>query len=138
MIRHLALALPLLSVGCSAILGPGSERVVATLAGFNADDPRVEMTVVGSTVHVAVSSYGNGCVSKGSTEVHISGRTADVRPYDVRRRARACESILRTFHHEATIPFAGSGPVTVRVHGRDARLSTVPIRVLVERVLEIP
>jgi hypothetical protein len=72
------------------------------------------------TVHVV--TWGGGCTAKSDTDVSVSGRTADVRPYDVTVSdpAVVCPEILRSLPHDVTVRFDTPGTATVRVHGRRA------------------
>jgi hypothetical protein len=100
------------------------ERQLAWIR-FYEDPMLVEVPNVvsrGVDLEVAVRTFGGGCISQGDTEVSISGRSAEVRPFDVfvthLPPNYACTSELRYYLHRATLRFAERGLATVRVRGR--------------------
>lgn len=96
-------------------------RVLGTIAGFTAEDPRIQITTAGREATVAVTTYGGGCDSQGDTEAEVSDLEAVVTPYDYARRPGAsCTRLLRTFRHETTIRFERSGLARVIVQGLEA------------------
>jgi hypothetical protein len=135
------LAVALLLSACSSVLGSERIRAPAEIAGYNDGDPQVVVNVQGGAVNVSVVSYGNGCYSKGETEVRVSGRTVNVHPYDYRDRG-VCTDILLSFLHEATVVVGSPGPVTIRIHGQDRRGHAGPpgvtANLVVERTVLIP
>jgi hypothetical protein len=137
-----SLIFAILLAACSPILGSEKVRAPAEIAGYNADDPRIEIGVNANVLQVVVTSYGNGCYTQGETEVAVSNRTVDVRPYDYRSARGACPDILLTFTHAATVAFPTSGAVKIRVHGqrRDqlSAGSNIGAAVVVERSVTIP
>lgn len=72
---------------------------------------------------VTVSTFGNGCVDEGDTEVTTSGSHAEIRPFDIfvthAPRNYSCADILRTHIHGATLRFSQAGLATVHIRGRD-------------------
>lgn len=112
------------ALGCSGSTTDSgdSER---TLGFLEYHGTPVEVTVpatvrAGEPFTVRAVTWGGGCTSKSDTEVRVSGRTADVRPYDVTRVGRdaVCVDILRSLTHDTTVRFDTPGTATVRVHGR--------------------
>lgn len=75
---------------------------------------------VGVPFTVRVTTYGDGCVDKGFTEVAAGPSEADVRPYDFHPTDQnaACTRELRSHLHEASVRLEQPGTGTVRVHGR--------------------
>lgn len=129
----LGLALAVLAsstFSCSSGTAPEEEQRVGLIAGFNQDDPRIQVpdTVdAGDSFLVEVSTYGNGCYRQGETEVEANGSSAVVTPWDyVDVSGRACPDILLEFLHQATIRFDLPGTRTVTVVGRE-RTSQAPI-----------
>ena len=76
---------------------------------------------VGVPVEISVTSFGGGCITKGETDVKVTGLLAEVRPYRhemVRLRPNtACTSELRIFHHVVQVQFETPGDADVRVFG---------------------
>jgi hypothetical protein len=76
----------------------------------------------GVDFEVAVRTFGGGCMGQGDTEVSISGRSAEVRPYDLFPTRlppnTACTADLRYYLHRATLRFSEAGLAMVRVRGR--------------------
>jgi len=71
---------------------------------------------------ISVRTMGNGCVSFGGTEVQVTGRTVDFRPFDLDvgldlPKNSVCTAILLFFEHRASVQFDEAGRVTVRLHG---------------------
>jgi hypothetical protein len=74
---------------------------------------------VGAPFQATIYSYGDGCVSKGETEIDVKGLRALVTPYDYGvppGRPVACLSILNLHSHDVTLRFdrQGLGWVTFR------------------------
>lgn len=122
-----ALAAALLLAACSSdpvTPGPGEVTDAAVIEFFSSGEPTVSVpdTVdAGVPFQVSVESYGDGCASRGPTEVSLSGNLAQVEPFDVFLRGDdvVCPAILRTFVHEASLVFSESGTTAeVRFLGR--------------------
>jgi hypothetical protein len=115
--RQLAVVLFLPLIGCSGIAEADSVRVPGTIQGYDHDDPRVTISQQGREVSVTVTTYGDGCLEKGETEVQVEGARATVAPFDyVPRPGTHCPRILRRFEHAVTLVFTegDTGMVVVR------------------------
>jgi len=123
-------------VGCSALLtAPDAEldrsatgpedanriRVVGAIAGFNENDPNIEIIPQNANVIVRVTTYGDGCYTKGETVATVDGMTATVTPYDYTLEGNVtCTMQLATFQHETTVDFRdGKGEAVILIHGLD-------------------
>ena len=94
--------------------------VLGTIAGYNDGDPDVAVVVSGRTAMVRVTTYGDGCYSKGPTEVTVEGSEVLVTPYDYTEPpGTLCTRILESFSHEATVTFGGPADAVIRVLGID-------------------
>ena len=73
---------------------------------------------------VKVTTYGGGCITKGTTEVKVEGRLALITPYDwvVTRLPPnwACTLDLRLLEHTATLRFSEPGTAQIQIRGRKA------------------
>lgn len=70
---------------------------------------------------VTVTTIGlSGCARAEKQEVNISGRTVELKPYDV-YVGEICTAILLYLSHESTITLGSPGEWTIRVSGRRAR-----------------
>src|SRR5688572_15202206 len=118
MMRAVCLA-TLLAVGACA--ADSSELGVVSFYGtMNVEVP--EKAAVGERIRVYVETYGNACVSFGSTEVI----GATVRPFD-QRSDGVCNDILVSIPHETFVTFDSPGAHTIRVIGRhvDSDVDTI-------------
>jgi hypothetical protein len=119
-------------------------RVVGAIAGFNDNDPHISIVRQNANVLVRITTYGDGCFSKGETEVTVDGMVATITPYDYTEPESAvCTMQLVTFKHETTVDFRdGKGEALIRIHGLDPSRATVDNRrgepIVVERRLVIP
>jgi hypothetical protein len=115
-----------LSLGCQLFTDNEirRERQPAILRFYG--DPLVlttpETVAVATPFEVTVRTYGGGCIDQGDTEVSLTRRAAEVRPYDIfvtyLPSNYACTDDLRLYSHRAVLHFEESGPATVTVHGR--------------------
>lgn len=107
-------------VGCSGLVGPDERRQVGVIDFY--DQPSVvevpDTVRAGEDFQVSVRTYGGGCLSQDTTEVAVSGRLAQVVPYDLHSGEGACPDVLRTFDHEAVVRFEEAGEAEVRIIGR--------------------
>jgi hypothetical protein len=113
-------------VGCQFITDDEvrRERLLAHIRHYH--DPAVlevpDTVTVATPFEVIARSYGNGCVDQGDTELTVSGRAAEIVPYDhfVTHMPSnyACTDELRTFAHRATVRFDEVGSATVTARGR--------------------
>ena len=110
-----------LILACGSIFGPETESRLGALLDLGEG---LEIIVPDSaSVRVAfdieVRTQGNGCVSFGSTEVEVSGRRVDFRPFDLwpADDRTICTTELKVFEHRASVQFDEPGPVAVRIHG---------------------
>lgn len=118
--------LVLAAVGCELVTDGEirRERLLAHIRHYH--DPAVlevpDTVAVATPFEVIVRSYGNGCVDQGDTELTVSGRAAEIVPYDhfVTHMPSnyACTDELRTFAHRATVRFDAVGSATVTARGR--------------------
>lgn len=70
---------------------------------------------------VTVTTIGlSGCARAEKQEVSISGRTVELKPYDV-YVGEICTAILLYLTHDSTITLDSPGEWTIRVSGRRAR-----------------
>ncbi|MEN8145555.1 MAG: hypothetical protein ABFS14_11455 [Gemmatimonadota bacterium] len=67
---------------------------------------------------ISVTTSGDGCVSFGGTEVQVTQRTVDFRPFDLHNGEDLCFSIQNLFEHRASVQFNEPGHVAVRIHGQ--------------------
>lgn len=119
--------LALLVAGCSGRAEAGPDRSLGVIA-FHGDPVVIEVpdTVpAGTPFDVSVRTYGDGCVTKGDTEVRQEGRTVNVRPYDVHSGAEICTLQLKMFDHRATVTLDDPGPAEIRFHGRELPADSV-------------
>lgn len=145
--RTLAVAFLLLA-GCGdphspwQDLVPPDGQVLGEIAGYNSDDPRIEVRQTRRIVEVDVTSYGGGCHSIGETKVLVSGSVADVMPFDrvAVPPGGACTLPLLSFRHRATVEFTRPGHATIRVWGidRSRRAGIAGDTLVVTRVVTIP
>ena len=124
-VRSAAQALPLLVLGtllaCSGTTEPSrSAEVLGTIAGYHQDDPHVEVPETaqrGIPFTVAVTTYGNSCVSKVRTQVVQEPARATITPYDTSDADMACREALIALRHEATLQFSEAGAARVIIRG---------------------
>ena len=117
-------------------------RILGTIKGYNTDDPHIDVSSSGRTAQVVVITYGDGCLTKGDTEVRVAGLVADITPYDYTAPPGSiCTRQLVSVRHTATVTFAGAGEATIRIHGMDAsNLSAANMRgdrIIVERKVRV-
>lgn len=142
--RLITLALLAVVLGCSSTTEPDQIQVLGTIVGFNQDDPRIEVTADGRVVTVRVTTYGNGCYSKGITKTAVDGLEATITPWDrtvAPSSNVACTDILLSFTHEAELRFDAAGTARILVRGVDAGTASAGKRgetVTVERTVEVP
>lgn len=127
----------ILLLACSsAATSPDEVRVLGAIAGYNADDPRIDIVTAPGSATVRVTTYGGGCHTKGETEVLLRRREAVITPYDYTAPAGTiCTLQLVWFSHETTIDFESSGPARIVVRGADHRQRGT---ITVERAVVIP
>ena len=76
-----------------------------------------DTVLAGQLFSVSVTTYGNGCVSLGRTEVKTDSLSVDITPYDL-HTGRYCEDILHIIDHTASISLAHSGTAQISFHGK--------------------
>jgi hypothetical protein len=123
--------------------GTSRIRVLGSIAGYNNDDPRIDLVPGNRSVLVRVTTYGDGCHSKGETEVQVDGMEALVTPYDYTATpGTVCTQQLVSSIHETTVPFSGSGTALLRIRGLDrSRMSAqnmIGDTIVVERSVVVP
>jgi hypothetical protein len=69
---------------------------------------------------VSISTYGGGCIRKGTTETAVHGDTIIVTPYDLVRFGVdvACTLEFKVLIHSVTLSWPSAGELIVAVHGR--------------------
>ena len=105
-----------LLMGACGIFGPDEERVIGRIDSDS--DPMFivpDSVAVGQAFTVTVVTGGDSCYRNGDTEVRIEGNIAVVTPYDFRRNADVCFSLLQFFDHQATILFDVTGGAQVKL-----------------------
>jgi hypothetical protein len=105
---------------CSGSLTDSRERVVGTIDTIGDDSPLVAYRSADGIV-VEVTTFGNGCYTKGETDARVQDGRWIVTPYDYRnaRRNVNCPDIGRLFHHRVVLQGAidGVGLIWIRAHG---------------------
>lgn len=128
--------LALLTACSSSATSPDDVRVLGAIAGYNSNDPQIDIVTAPGSATVRVTTYGGGCHSKGDTEVLVRGREAVIIPYDYSAQpGTVCTLQLVSFAHEATIAFGTSGPARILIRGADDRNRRT---ITVERSVVIP
>jgi hypothetical protein len=123
--RLVAALLAVTTAACGSPTVSDRVRALGEIAGYNSDDPKIDVRQSGRTVEVEVVTYGGGCHEAGETEVLVDGLTATISPYDYTAYpGTSCTRELRTFVHRATVQFAAAGAARVRVRGLDVRTRT--------------
>jgi hypothetical protein len=130
--RWFALIIPAL-FACTPTTQPVEMRVLGSIAGYNLDDPRIEIHGGVRSALVRVTTYGGGCHRKGEVDVHVDGLVAEVAPYDyvLVGEGVVCTDILLTFQHEVTLDFKESGEAEIIVIGLNLHDDTVRVQRLV-------
>lgn len=142
--RLIALTIVAFLLGCSSTTEPDRVRVLGAIAGFNEGDPQIQIVPDDQTVTVRVTTYGNGCYSKGETEAVVEGLEATVTPWDstvAPRSGVACTEILLSFTHEAVLDFDEAGTARIAVRGMDRSSGSTGKRgeeTTIERFVEVP
>jgi hypothetical protein len=72
----------------------------------------------GESFRVVVTTFGNGCVSKGDMEAVVKPSHAVLSPFDIHSGAEVCTEIAQFFDHHAELRFTSVGEATIRVRGR--------------------
>lgn len=107
------------ALSCTVLTGPKEEERVGVIDFY--DDPVViivpEMASVGGPFEVSVRTFGNGCVSRGRTEVEAAGLSVRVTPYDIHSGQKYCTDILRVFEHRAVVTVTEAGVAEILVRG---------------------
>lgn len=102
---------------------PGQRSIVGTIE-FYGDDPQIEAPArvrANESFTVTVHTFGNGCFSKGPTEVNVDNNTATITPLDFVPAAYPnviCTEQLVILAHRATLQFARPGTARIRILGR--------------------
>lgn len=122
---------------------PGRVLHLGLIAGYNNDDPRITLTQDGRRVDLSITTYGDGCHSRGITDVVLTGLEALVTPYDYTATpGSTCTRQLVSSIHRASLQFDRSGTARVRVRGIDAGTRTssnlVGDTLIVVRTVAIP
>jgi hypothetical protein len=135
----IAVVLALLLGACAMPLPTetSESRDIGFIRGFNTDDPRISMpdsVARGASFDVTVVSYGNGCVSRHSTQLLLQPSGATVIPFDATKRHFACPDILLSLEHRATLHFQTPGERRIVFRGRTLPDSTI---ISVERTVTV-
>lgn len=73
---------------------------------------------IGAAFSVSLETYGDSCIRKGHVEVTEEAGAVVLTPYDYRDlEVPACDDILLTFRHEATLSLDTAGENTIVVRG---------------------
>jgi hypothetical protein len=72
----------------------------------------------GESFRVVVTTFGNGCVSKGDMEASTEPGIAILSPFDFHSGAEFCTEIAQFLDHHAELQFTSVGEATIRVMGR--------------------
>jgi len=111
-------------VGCASLLGPERqwERHIGVIDFGGGPPSPIDLpdTVVQGVPFVStVTTFGSGnCVRADGADVHVSGLTAHVTPYDLVAVTGVCTDDLAPYPREVTLQFDEAGEATVWVHGR--------------------
>jgi hypothetical protein len=74
---------------------------------------------LGESVLITLVTYGNGCMSRGDTEISIREDDVEITPYDRRNVGTGtCPTILLEFEHDLTVVFDTAGSKRIRINGR--------------------
>lgn len=105
--------------GCESPSGLERALMPGIISGFNVDDPHVSLTLAGRALTVEVTSYGDGCRSKGEVRasVDLDTRSANVAPFDWFTPGRICTSNLSEFRHSTTFELGADGAWTIILEG---------------------
>jgi len=119
--RSRILFLSFLLVACESPSGPDRVLEPGIIFGFNLDDPHIALTLKGDSLAVQVTTYGDGCRSKGETRVSldVDNRSATIAPFDWVATSSVCVTILNSFDHSAKLALEGAGEWRVVVAGWD-------------------
>jgi hypothetical protein len=107
---------------CSSATVPSAAHVLGVIAGYNDDDPRIELVVQGRTVNLTVMTYGNSCFSAADTDVRVSGLNAVVTPYD--QDPECSDRALKQIEHVVAVQFTEPGTARILVRGINASTRT--------------
>jgi hypothetical protein len=109
----------LLLAGCSLVGSDGGEQlgIIQSLPDKPAQVTVPATARAGESFTVSVMTYGGGCTEQGPTRVHISGTTAEVRPYDRDTGRNDCPANSVSYEHTATLRFDEPGTARVHVYG---------------------
>ena len=115
------IAFAIVPAGCHSPSGPDRELVPGIIFGFFADDPQVSLSREGPILTIEVTTYGDGCRSKGEirTTVEIETRSITVAPFDWVGYGRICRDTLNEFDHFATVGLEAEGQWRVILIGDD-------------------
>jgi hypothetical protein len=119
--RSFAVGFSLLFVACNQSPVASREgRVIGTIDAGGTLDRVIEApstAAVGQSFSIAVSTFGNSCVSAAGADVAVEGLVATVTPYDV-VASGTCMDYLKPYPRTLQIRFAQAGAATIRVNGR--------------------
>jgi hypothetical protein len=134
----LALA-ALVGAACPSPFGADKELRPAIIEFTDSEPVRVVVpatAAAGTPFEVRVISYGGGCITRGPTEVSVSGSTALVEPFQTGPADDdvVCTQELRIFENTASVAFAAPGAAKVVVRG----YSSISRRIItVERTVQV-
>ena len=73
-----------------------------------------ETATVGVPIEMTITTGGDGCYDIGETEVAVTGRIAEVTPFDyVTTGGGVCVDLLAFFEHKATVVFPEPGTARI-------------------------
>jgi hypothetical protein len=95
------------------------EGLIPSQLALASSDPVVAAPSVvsaGQAFEVSITTFGDGCVSPGHTDLRITGNRADLFPMD-RKSGTTCFAVLLAFEHKVQLSFSRRGNATIFVHG---------------------
>lgn len=116
--RSFFLVLALTLTGCNDATAPNGARVLGTIKGLTPADPSIQASINGKRVVLSIVTYGSSCYTVAETEVHVSGMSATIRPYD--NTGTCSDRMLKQVLHSTSIDFPSTGTATLSITGIDA------------------
>lgn len=125
LVRSAAVSLGLVFIAaCSSPFGPSWKRVIGTIevGGQHSPSPIHLPSEIRSGVSFSatVVTYGSStCTRADGADVQVTGLTAEITPYDLRRTGKAvCTDDLAPHPREVRLRFNTPGEALIRVRGR--------------------
>lgn len=121
-IRGLALVLGVGVTACADLVIPPFERLdIGAIQESPTDTPAITLpdtVALGQRFVIRVTTFGDGCVRFGETELDIILGRPRVIPLDYVTSGVDCDLLLQTFEHEVEWAFGQRGVGHVTVQGR--------------------